>query len=146
MNDPVAVDETAPQSDQVQDTYVPPFLKITGRYPDGDNYRTVELEINLREDDAVGDYDPANAGDATAAKSWMVTLCTEVIASLRCPPPPPAVVLSSAAVQKILRHAETCAGTCGGQLPLLGRDPVGVHLLGHEGSDRWTGGDRKDDH
>lgn len=125
MNDTMIVDETREVDES---PYVPPFLKITGRYPDGESFQSVELEINLCEDDEVGEYDPAAAGDATAAKSWLITLCKEVIASLRRPPAPAAIVLSPGAVQK----------TTGRDL-----DPAGV-VLGHEGSDRFTGGDRKD--
>jgi hypothetical protein len=138
------VDETE-QSETVEETgYTPPFLRITGRYPvgDGGNYQVVELEINLRDDDTVGEYDPAGAG---AAKSWLTDLCLKTIAELRRPPAPTGILLTGAAAREVFGHADDCGGDCGDQMPLINRDlKPSDATVGHPGSDRWTGGDRKD--
>lgn len=130
------------QAGEPADTYRPPFLRIQGTYPvDGDQVETVTVELNLRDDEAVGEYDPERPGDATAARSWVLDLVAATVHQMRVSGKP-AVVVSGEALHYVLRgkvtHGEDCTGSCGLT------DESAANSLGHIGSDRWTGGDRKD--
>ncbi len=137
MSESTVVDETTEVEVEQTSTeygYKPPFLKISAQYPVGnDDYEVVEVELNLADDEAVGEYEP---GAAAVAKSWVLDLVRETIGSLRRPPAPASITLSGADAQALKEHAQRC----GGQLVLIDRD---LHVtdasLGHMGSDRKDG-------
>lgn len=104
----------------------PPFLRIMGNYPtDGYRSETITLELNLKDDEALGDYDP---NDATAVQSWLTDFCVQTIGALRYGQRPQLVTIHN---QTISPGADAAV-----------RDHIA--RAGHAGSDRWTGGDRKD--
>lgn len=155
--------EQTEQTEKVEETETvleePPFLKIHSTWPGADD-RIVSftLELNLGAEQPIAEYqEPLADGEGLASRSWLIDLVTATIRELRGTGTPPSVVVSGAAMQTALaehaRHIENCDGTCGIRLPTInlswgGNDATVVEppeTLGHPGSDRWTGGDRKDD-
>jgi hypothetical protein len=117
-----------------------PFLRITSTFPtDGDRVETLSLDLYLRDDDPVGDYDPDRPGEREAAKSWVLDLVVATIRELRGTGRPPAVKVSwsgdrvPAPLAGLVKHDPDCKGDCG-----LAEPPGGHEPLGH------IGGDRKD--
>jgi hypothetical protein len=109
----------------------PPFLRITSCTPvAGGRVDTLTLELHLRDEDPVGEYDRDRPGERQAAKSWVLDLVATTIRELRRAQAGTFhldfrdTTMTPDRIQQIVRESET---------------------LGHAGSDRWTGGDRKDE-
>lgn len=81
MIEPTAVvDETTDKESVFE---APPFLRITSERPTADGRTdTVVLELNLPDDETVGEYDPQ---DPAACKSWFTDLCVQVVRELQRP-------------------------------------------------------------
>jgi hypothetical protein len=131
--------------------YTPPFLRINGTFPlDDDRVEMVTLELNLGGDQPAGEYNLGRPVDSAAARAWILDLATATIREMRTAGKP-GIVLSGEALHAVLRGRKPTAadydGSCG-CLPTPAA-PAGpgyedVTFLAHSGSDRWTGGDRKD--
>lgn len=105
-----------------------PFLRITSTFAtDAGRVETLTLDLHLNDADPVGEYDPARPGEREAAKSWVLDLVCATIRELRGDRQP-TVVVAGPAVHDVLAEQKA------------------REMLGHPGSDRWTGGDRKDGH
>lgn len=126
-----------------------PYLRITSTFPTDDGrVETLTLEVNLR------DVDPAG-------ETWLRDLVTATIRELRGTVRQPRITLTGPGVPGLfadhMAHAKDCDGSCGRLLPTVPTPPTGADdvrfmaargygttTLGHAGSDRWTGGDRRD--
>lgn len=98
-----------------------PFLRITATYPSAEGrVQTVDVSLNLRDDDAVLEVDDDEPDSTGAITSWLNSFAVDVIAAMR-ERRIPAVVLSGQALTTILadqvKHAEDCNGDCGVPMP-----------------------------
>jgi len=114
-----------------EETYTPPFLRITSTYTGADDrVETLYVELNLRDDEAVGEYNPSSPADSTAARSWVLDLVATTIREMH------------RAAQAVTYHLDFRDTTIDPErLRQIVRE---AETAGHTGSDRWTGGDRKD--
>jgi hypothetical protein len=72
------------EEDVPNDTYTPPFLRIISTISGaGDRVETLTVELNLRDDEVIGEYDPSSPSDAAAARSWVLDLATTTISEMR---------------------------------------------------------------
>jgi hypothetical protein len=140
-------EKTTEQVEEIVDetSYTPPFLRINGTFPvDGDRFESVTLDLNLGDDQPGVEHNPGRPADS-AALGWILDLVATTIRELRTagkPAPGPAgeaFVLRGGAPD-----AAGCDGSCGMPAAPAGPGYEEVTFLAHAGSDRWTGGDRKD--
>lgn len=98
-----------------------PFLRITATYPSADGrVQTVDVSLNLRDEDPVVEVDDDEPDGTGAITSWLNSFASDVIAAMR-ERQLPAIVLSGKAMTSVLadqvKHAENCDGSCGIPMP-----------------------------
>ncbi len=132
-------EETTEVTEEV--TEAPPFLRITSTRPaDAGRFETITLELNLRDDEPVGELAPAEG--VAGAQSWLLALVATTLREM----------LRAGGHTYQFQFRDPDDGSPDGVLlDHPGRDvaadctdPLDDPILGHAGSDRWTGGDRKD--
>lgn len=91
-----------------------PFLRITATYPVADaRVQTIELELNLRDDDPVvetADEPEPDRDGMIAVQSWINSIVRTTISSM-CQNSRPTIVLAGRGAD-LLAHAKDCDGTC----------------------------------